>query len=182
MIRGFAYVVLGWLLLAVVGGLAEVLDLTVMLPATSAVVITHAAFSRAPTLPVGLAVAIGLGYLEDLHQGAPVGTLTLAYALAFLALRWLSGRFHVAGLGMRAAASLGAIVLVDLLTLGILAALADPLGLRREALWSSLSAARWHALATLLVAPPVWALLDRAFAVMRLEESTPDHMAWSQRK
>jgi cell shape-determining protein MreD len=182
MIRGFAYVVLGWLLLAVVGGLAEVLELTVMLPATSAVVVTHVAFSRGPTLPVGLAVAIGLGYLEDLHQGAPVGTLTLAYGLAFLVLRWVSGRFHIGGMAMRAAASLGAVVLVDLLTLAILAALADPLGLRREALWSSLLAVRWHALATLLVAPPVWGLLDRAFAVMRLEESTPDHMAWSQRR
>ena len=182
MIRGFAYVVLGWLLLAVVGGLAEVFGITVMLPATSAVVITHAAFARGLTLPVGLAVAIGLGYLEDLHQGAPVGTLTLAYGVAFLALRWFSGRFHIGGLGMRSVASLGAVILVDLLTLGILFTLAEPFGLRREALWSSMSDARWHALATLLVAPPVWALLDRAFAVMRLEETTPDHMAWSQRK
>jgi cell shape-determining protein MreD len=182
MIRAFAYVVLGWLLLAVVGGLAEVLELTVMLPATSAVVITHVAFARSPSLPVGLAVGIALGYLEDLHQGAPVGTLTLAYGIAFLALRWFSGRFHIGGLTMRAMASLGAVILIDLLTLAILAALAEPLGLRREALWSSVSAARWHALATLLVAPPVWALLDRAFAVMRLEEATPDHMVWSQRK
>ena len=182
MIRGFAYVVFGWLLLAVVGGLAEVFGITVMLPATSAVVITHVAFARGPTLPIGLAVGIALGYLEDLHQGAPVGTLTLAYGLAFLALRWFSGRFHVGGLPMRAVASLGAIVLVDLLTLGILVALAEPLGLRREALWSSLAAARWHALATLLVAPPVWALLDRAFTVLKLDEAPPDHMAWSQRK
>ena len=182
MIRGFAYLVLGWLLIAVVGGLADVFSLTVMLPATSAVVITHIAFARTPALPIGLAVGIGLGYIEDLHQGAPVGTLTLAHGLAFLALRWFSRRFHIASWPVRAVASLAAVLLIDLLTFATLALLAEPLGVRREALWSALWSARWHLLATILVAPPVWSLLDRVLALLRLEETPPEHMAWSGKK
>ena len=46
MLRAFTYVILGWLLLALCGGLADVLALTIVLPSTSAVVIAHAACAR----------------------------------------------------------------------------------------------------------------------------------------
>ena len=124
MFRAVAYLALGWFLLAVVGGLADVLDLTVMLPATSAIVLTHAAFSRNPSTVVGLALAVSIGYLEDLYQGAPVGTLSLAYALGFLALRWVAARVALTGWVMRAVACVAAVVVLDLLTWGILMALA----------------------------------------------------------
>lgn len=174
MLRGPAYLLIGWVLIAVVGGLADVLSLSVMLPATSAVILTHAAFARGASLPLGLAVAIALGYLEDLHQGAPVGTLTLAHALTFLCLRWASGRFHLVIWPLRALASLVAVVLVDLATAGILVAMSDVLDVRREALVSALVGMRWHALATFLVAPPVWLLVDRLFTRVGLEDG-PAH-------
>jgi hypothetical protein len=173
MIAGFAYLVVGWLFIAVVGGLADVLSLTVMLPATSAVVITHAAFSRRLSLPGGVALAIALGYLEDLHQGAPVGTLALSHGLSFLILRWASGRFHLGGWVLRSLASVAAIAVIDLLTFGTLLVMSDALSLRREALVTALSAARWHALATALVAAPVWSVLDRVLTLLRVADDPP---------
>ena len=168
MIAGFAYLILGWLFIATVGGLADVLSLTVMLPATSAVVITHAAFARRLSVPGGLALAIALGYLEDLHQGAPVGTLALSHGLAFLALRWASDRFHVGSWPVRALASMAAVVAIDLLTFLVLMVMADVLQFRRAALVVALSEARWHALATALVAVPVWNVLDRVLTLLRV--------------
>jgi cell shape-determining protein MreD len=179
MLRWFSYVVLGWVLIAIVGGLADVMNLTIMLPATSAVVITHVAFARGASVAFGLSVAIALGYLEDLHQGAPLGTLCLAHAVAYLLLRWASARFHLRGWIPRAIASAFAVVLVDALTWLVLFTLAEPLGLRREALSSSLSDARWHALATLLAAPPVWALVERVFALLRIEDKPPHQAYWT---
>lgn len=170
MFRALAYVILGWLLIATVPGLARVLEITVMLPSTTAVLIAHIAFSRDehPT-PVGLAIAIILGYLEDVHQGAPVGTLALAHGLSFLAMRWFSARIAVHGVITRSIAALVAIALVDLATWAILFTLADSLGIQREALNHGLWQTRWHALATFLVAHPVWMLIDTLFSLLRLD-------------
>jgi cell shape-determining protein MreD len=179
MLRWFAYVLCGWLLIALVGGLADVMHLTIMLPATSAVVVTHVAFSRGTSVPFGLSVAVALGYLEDLHQGSPMGTLCLAHAFAFVLLRWASARLHLRGWILRAVASVFAVLLIDALTWAVLFALAEPFGLRREALASSITDARWHALATLLAAPPVWALIERVFALLRLEDKPPHQAYWS---
>jgi cell shape-determining protein MreD len=173
MLRPFTYVILGWLLLALCGGLADVLSLTIVLPSTSAVVIAHAAFNGDRKLVPGLAVAIGLGYLEDLHQGAPVGSLSLSFGVAFLVLHWAAGRLAVRGWTTRALVALLAIVLVDATMFVLLFALADTFGIRMEALLGTLSGLRWHALATTLVGPPVWALLDRTFSVFRLDDRPP---------
>ena len=175
MLRALAYLIVGWILIAVVGGLADVFMITVMLPATSVVVLTHIAFSRALPLTLGLALAIALGYLEDLHQGAPVGTLTLAYALAFIAMSWAAERIAVTGWPTRMLSAFVSVFVVDAFTAGILTALADPLGLRREALWASLWDARWHCIATALVAPPVWTLFERLFTALKIQDPpTPD--------
>ena len=179
MLRAFVYVVFGWILIAMVGGLADVFSLTIMLPATSIVIITYAAFSPHTSVHAGLAVAIGLGYLEDLHQGAPVGTLALAHGLAFLLMRWASGRFAITGWIMRAVAGLLAAVLLDAVTLTILLVLAAPLGVPREALWGATRVLHWHALATLLVAPPVWSGLDRLLQALRLDDRPPQQAYWT---
>lgn len=173
MLRAFVYLVLGWLLIALVGGLAEVLDLTVMLPATSVVVVTHAAFSPRASLPTGLAVAVALGYLEDLHQGAPIGTLTLAYATSFLALRWASARLAVPGPLMQAVVAVLALVLVDLVTAAVLLVMADALAVRRDVVVGSLAGVHWHAFATLLVAPPTWSLIERTLALLKIDDRPP---------
>ncbi len=179
MLRAFVYLVLGWLLIAVVGGMADVLSLTIMLPATSMVILTHAAFSVGMPLHVGLAVAIALGYLEDLHQGAPMGTLALAHGLAFLMLRWASGRFAVTGWVLRAAAGMVAAVLLDGITLAILFVLGGPLGVPHQALWGAVAVLHWHALATLLVAPPLMAGLDRLLLALRLDDRPPQQAYWT---
>ncbi len=181
MFRASAYVLVGWVLIAVVGGLADVFDLTIMLPATSAVVITHAAFAPSSNLSQGLTVAVAMGYLEDLHQGAPIGVLCMAHALTYLALRWLAGRLHLGGWTLRSLVSLAAVVVVDLCTVALLLALADPFGLRRDALLSAIPQVRWHALATLLAAPPVWSLIDRVFVVFRREQPPDAASPWSRR-
>jgi cell shape-determining protein MreD len=180
-LRGFCYVVFGWMLIAVVGGLAEVFSITVMLPATSAVIVTHVAFSRTRSVPYGLAIAIALGYLEDLHQGAPVGTLTLAHALTALVLYWASGRVAVRGIAMRAAAAAIAVVLVDAFTFAILLSLAEPLAVGRSAVIAAASTIHWHVLATALVAPPVWVGFDRAFELLRLDDEPPQKVYWTGR-
>lgn len=170
MFRALTYLLLGWLLIAAVPGLARVLELTIMLPSTTAVLITHVAFAREehPTT-VGLAISIGLGYLEDIHQGAPVGTLALAHGLAFLAMRWVAARIALHGIVSRAVAAAATIAIVDLATWAILLVLAQPLGIDREALTYALWQTRWHLLATLLVAHPVWLLIDSLFALLRLD-------------
>lgn len=176
MLRAFTHLIVGWLLIALVGGLADVLGLSIVLPATSAVVLAHAAFAGQPALVSGLAVAVALGYVEDLHQGAPVGVLSLSFALAFLVLHWAAGRIAVRGWSMRALVSLLAVVLVDALTIVTLFVLADPLAIRTEALWPMLLSLRWHALATVLVAPPVWSLLQRTFTLFRLDSEPPSEL------
>lgn len=179
MLRAFVYLAVGWVLIALVGGLADVFSLTIMLPATSAVIITHAAFSVGSPLHFGLAVAIALGYLEDLHQGAPVGTLAMAHAVGFLVLRWASARFAITGWATRAVAGLLAALLIDALTLLILLVLAEPLGVPREALWGATRVLHWHALATLLVAPPLWSGIDRVLRVSRLDDRPPAQGYWT---
>ena len=179
MLRAFGYLVVGWVLIAVVGGMADVLSLTIMLPATSAVILTHAAFSVGTSVPLGLFVAIALGYLEDLHQGAPIGTLALAHGLLFLVLRWASGRLAISGFWLRAASGLLSAALLDGLTLAILFVLADPLGLPREALLGATGVLHWHALATLLVAPPLWAGLDRLLLALKLDDRPPQQAYWT---
>lgn len=179
MLRAFVYLVLGWVLIAVVGGMADVLSLTIMLPATSVVILTHAAFSQGTSVPLGLFIAIALGYLEDLHQGAPLGTLSLAHGLSYLVLRWASGRLAISGFVLRAAAGLVSALLLDGLTLAILFVLADPLELPREALLGATGVLHWHALATLLVAPPLWAGIDRLLGALKLDDRPPQQAYWT---
>ncbi len=172
--RALAYIILGWLLLAAVAGLGHVFELSIMLPSTTAVLLVHLAFSSEEgdsELPVKLAVATALGYLEDLHQGAPMGTLILAHQLAFLAMHYASGRLALHGWFSRAVAALVAIGLVDLVTWGTLMALAEPMRIPRDALMTGLWQARWHLLATFLVAHPVWLFADWLFLRLRLREA-----------
>lgn len=169
MLRGFTYVIIGWILIAVGGGLADVLGLTIVLPATSAVVLAHAAFSGQRELIGSLAVAVALGYIEDLHQGAPVGVLSMSFALAYLVLYRAAARVAVQGWAMRTLVSLFAVVLIDAFTLATLLLLADPLAVRPDAIWPMMYGLRWHILATGLFAPPAWALLQWLFVVFRLD-------------
>lgn len=183
--RALAYIALGWLLLAAVAGLGHVFELSVMLPSTTAVLLVHLAFAPShdqnserrgeSELPAKLAIASVLGYLEDLHQGAPLGTLILAHQLAFLALHYASGRLALHGWFSRAAAAAVAVAVVDLATWGVLMVLAEPLRVPRDVLWPALWQARWHVLATFLVAQPTWTLTDWLLRRLRLSrEPTPE--------
>ena len=160
MVRALIYTLLGWVLLAAVAGLGHSFDLTVMLPATSAVLLTHLAFSRELSLPTGLAVAITLGYLEDLHQGTPVGALSLAHGVAYLLTVWAGTRIAVEGAIVRAIAAGVVATIIDLITFAEFAVLADRLGLEVRTLVRALPTLRWHALATVLAAPAVGLVTD----------------------
>lgn len=175
--RALAYVALGWLLMAAVAAFGHVFELSVMLPSTTAVLLVHLAFAREVgrdngrlgELPAKLAIVTVLGYLEDLHQGAPLGVLVLAHQLSFLALHWAAGRIALHGWFSRAAAALAAVGLVDLATFATLTVLAEPMRIPREALVESLWQSRWHLLATFLVAHPVWVLAEWLFRRLRLD-------------
>ncbi len=160
MIRAALYTLLGWTLLASVAGLGHSFGLTVMLPATSAVLLAHLAFTRELSLPLGVAVAVALGYLEDQHQGTPIGALSLAHGLAFLLTVWAGTRIAVEGAVVRALAAGLVAVLIDLITFGELMLLAQRLGVDSRALVHALPQLSWHALATVLAAPAVWLLAD----------------------
>lgn len=160
MVRALIYTLLGWVLLAGVAGLGHSFNLTVMLPATSAVLLAHLAFTRELSMPLGLAVAITLGYLEDQHQGTPVGALSLAYGITYLLTVWAGTRIAVEGAVVRALAAGVVALTVDLLTFGELFMLAERLGLDKRTLVHALPQLRWHALATILAAPAVWLLAD----------------------
>ena len=68
----------------------------------------------------GLAIAVTLGYLEDLHQGAPIGVLCMAHALGWLAIYAAARRFTLVGPGSKImAASLMALG-IDTLTWALL--------------------------------------------------------------
>jgi hypothetical protein len=167
--RGLAYVLLGWLAMAAVGSVGHVFHLSVMLPSTTAVLLVHLAFAREGSLPAKLAIAAMLGYLEDLHQGAPIGTLMLTHQLTFLALHWASGRLALRGWLSQASAALVAVALIDLATWATLMVLAEPLRIPRDALLAALWQSRWHLLATFLVAHPVWRLTDGLLRVLRID-------------
>jgi hypothetical protein len=175
--RALAYIALGWLLMAAVAGLGHVFALSVMLPSTTAVLLVHLAFSREGELPAKLAIVTVLGYLEDLHQGAPIGILVLAHQLGFLALHWASGRLALHGWLSRSAAALAAIGLVDLATWATLMVLAEPLRIPRDALMDALWQSRWHLLATFLVAHPVWLLTQWLFKRLRIDVAAPPEEA-----
>lgn len=175
MFRALAYLVIGWLFIAAVPGLARVLELTIMLPSTTAVVITHVAFSREEHgTPVGLALSIALGYLEDVHQGAPIGTLALAHGICFLVMRWFAARLALHGILTRSIAAMAAVIVIDLSTWAILFTLADSFGIERDALNHGLWQARWHALATFLCAHPVWLVVDAVLRVTRIDRRPVD--------
>lgn len=185
--RALAYIALGWLLMAAVAGLGHVFELSVMLPSTTAVLLVHLAFARdvgregAPKggeLPAKLAIVTVLGYLEDLHQGAPLGVLILAHQLSFLALHWAAGRLALHGWLSRAAAALAAVGVVDLSTFATLSVLAEAMRIPRDALLESLWQSRWHLLATFLVAHPVWLLTEWVFRRLRLDpQPAPEEAA-----
>jgi cell shape-determining protein MreD len=155
-----------------------VFELSVMLPSTTAVLLVHLAFAREGELPAKLAIVTVLGYLEDLHQGAPLGVLILAHQIGLLALHWAARRLALHGWLSRAAAATAAIGVIDLATFGILMVLAEPMRIPREALVDSLWQSRWHMLATFLVAHPVWLLTDRLFRRLRIDpHATPEEVA-----
>lgn len=160
--RPLIYIALGWLLLAAVGALGQTFGLTVMLPATSAALVAHVVFGRELSLPSGLAVAVTLGYLEDMAQGTPIGLLSLAYGLSCCALVWSSRRLAVEGPIARALAAGVAAALIDLVTFALLFSARRRLGVETEALLAGLLQARWHALATVLAAPGVFVLAELA--------------------
>lgn len=167
MLSASLLIALGWILTAGIAGLSHAFSITLVLPATSVILLCHVAFDRERSLAAGMTMAIILGYLEDLHQGLPLGTLTLAFALVYIALSWLSLRLAVSGSIVRALTALVACLAVDLLTWGILVALADPLGISREGLQSGLRMIHWHALATMLAAPAVWGMIAGLDAFVR---------------
>ncbi|MFO7562208.1 MAG: hypothetical protein R6X02_06165 [Enhygromyxa sp.] len=175
--RALAYIALGWLLMAAVAGLGHVFELSVMLPSTTAVLLVHLAFAREGELPAKLAIVTVLGYLEDLHQGAPLGILILAHQISFLALHWAAGRLALHGWLSRAAAATAAVGVVDLATFGILTVLAEPMRIPRDALLESLWQSRWHLLATFLVAYPVWLLTEWLFRRLRIDPQAPPEEA-----
>ena len=181
MLRAVAYLLLGWVLLALVGALADVLDLTMMLPATSAILVAHVAFSRGASTGFGLALSIALGYLEDLHQGAPIGSMTLAHAAAYLVLRQTAVRFALGGWVMRAGMGAVAVALIDVALWAILMTLSESLSVRRDALMGALLDVRWHVLATVLATPPVWSLVDWLLRTLHLDDRSPQHNYWKGR-
>jgi cell shape-determining protein MreD len=178
MIRASLYILVAWVLIALIGGVATAFGITVMLPAASAVVIAHLGFSQRRTLAGDLATAIAIGYLEDLHQGGPVGLFAVAYALTLLLLKWASERLHLGSWWTRAAMGAISIVLVDLTAWSTLVLLAERLGMRRDALVVALGDLHWHALATLLVSPVVWSLLDRVLERFRVAEGPGEPPIW----
>ena len=192
MLRAALYITVGWLLIAAVAGLGHSLGLTVMLPASSVVLLVHMAFSgdgggelegegepqpglHRPPLAADLAVAIALGYLEDIHQSQLAGTLSLAHGLTFLVLRWASYRIAITRVGARAVVTLAAALLVDLITVGLLTLTAPRVGLQRASLLASAGGnLHWHALATALAMPAIWALVGACFRLARrLQSASP---------
>lgn len=160
--RALIYLVVGWVLLAAVGGLGQALSLTIVLPATSAALVAHAVFTRDLEVPAALFVAVALGYLEDMHQGTPAGLLSLTHGLACLALVWTRGRLALEGPVARALAAGACAALIDLGTFALLLLLRFRLGLSTTGLLDGLYLARWHALATLLAAPAVFLFAELA--------------------
>ncbi len=169
MLRALTFVLFGWFLLAAVAGLGQALSLTVMLPAVSAIAVTHLACSehtrnlRELSLPVDLALALFLGYLADLHQGFPAGALCLGHGLVYLGVRWAAGRLSLEGLVSRAFVAALAALAIDLVAWAALASIAAGLGVGSISLTRSLWVLHWHALATLLAAPTIWWLFDSVY-------------------
>ncbi|TPV93159.1 MAG: hypothetical protein B7733_21985 [Myxococcales bacterium FL481] len=175
MFRALIYLGLGWVLAAAVPALAAVFGLTVMLPSTSTILLVHLAFTGPrDSQGFGLTIAMALGYLEDLHQGAPSGTLTLSHAVMFVGLHHVSRRIALPGLVSRMVASAVALVVLDAVTWGVLWGLAEAFELHRGALNLAFADVGWHALATALATYPVWFALDIASSWFGLRPLSTD--------
>ena len=175
MFRLLVYIGFGWLLAAAVPSLAAVLQLTVMLPSTTAIVLVYLAFAGPREgIGTGVAIALALGYLEDLHQGAPTGTLTLAHALMFIVLYRVALRIALPGPVSRIVGTAAAVVALDVATWAILTVLADAYDLHHGALNLALADVGWHAIATGLATYPVWFMLDLAMSVFRVRPRVAD--------
>lgn len=164
--RLLVYVFTGWFAMAAVAGLAPVLQLSVMLPATSSILLVHLAFSRWSHLHWGLALAVALGYLEDLHQGAPMGVLSTAHAVGWLLLYRASKRFTLVGPLSRVAAATIFTALVDMLTWLLLILLAPALGFGRGALNAAWAQELWHLVATACFVPALWLIADKCINLL----------------
>ena len=168
-IEGLIYVVWGWILLAAVPALGYALHWTVMLPSTTAILMCHVAFVRTGSLTRGMLLALILGYLEDVHQGAPTGLLMFCHGVAFAGIYWVSARVSVHGLGGQILVSTLCVIVIDVTTWALLLGVADPLGLRIDAIHRSLWEARWHIVATALMAQPLWLVTNRMFSMVRID-------------
>ncbi len=160
MLRGFFYLFLGWVIILVVGGLAAALGLTIMLPVPAAIVLTHLLTEDRAAPPVGLFVAMSLGYVVDVHQGAPVGASSLAYGIVFLLARPAIMRLSLRGWFARGLVCACLAVALDLGLWVVLALLSEWLQILPGALDDGFSMFPWRALATALLVPPLWVILD----------------------
>jgi cell shape-determining protein MreD len=143
------------------------MHITAVLPSTTIALLLHLGFSgrRARlTLTFGLAVALVLGYLEDLHQGGPPGVLCLAHGLTYLLVHFAARRFAVDGWRARVGAGIVLCFLTDLCTWALLSSLAGGFKLSTAGLRSGLALMPWRALETGLLVNPVWLLADTIFS------------------
>ena len=157
------YILTSWILSAIVAGFGQGFHLTIMLPLTSAICLTHYVFQHRRSRIGFMAFALILGYLEDIQQVMPVGTLTLVYLAAAILLMGLQRRFSLEGAWRSMITLFLLVVFIDTCTWLILFALSEQFSFNVGALRQTLTTVHWHALATMLATPVIWFVLDRIF-------------------
>jgi cell shape-determining protein MreD len=163
------YVLAGWIASAAVASLAHEAHFSLVLPQTSAILVVHSVFAFPHlTSRQHLAVAIALGYLDDLHHQAIIGSSTLAHVFAYALVAWIAPRISTQGQLVRmGVAGLASATIV--LVIGCVSLLMAPrLGFSKETLLAAWPQGLWQVLATVLVTSPLWLVMDWLLRLVRI--------------
>ena len=159
--RHLALFLSGYAALVLIAPLGYVLPTFVPLPDLVLLVTLYLAVAVKGSPSAGLACAVGLGYLADLFSGAPRGLYSLTLGITYFVVRGLSARLYLRG-------KLSQMLVAGVVSLGTSLILVGlEVALNPHATWAMLHPAPGSALATAVVAPPVfWLLwnLDRKMA------------------
>ena len=153
--RHAALFLAGYLALVLLTPLRQLVPPEIPFPSVGILVVLYVAVVLRGSPSAGAAVAVALGYVADLAEGAPKGLSSLTFGGAYFVLRAMSGRIYLGRAASQVLTSLLLALGVGLAQSALLTATA-PYGL-----WFLVREAFWTALATASVAPIAIGLLRR---------------------
>ncbi|MCD6498151.1 MAG: rod shape-determining protein MreD [Deltaproteobacteria bacterium] len=153
--RHVALFLAGYVSLLILTPIRQLISYPIPFPDVVLLVVIYLALAVKGSPSAGVAVAVALGYMADLFSGAPKGVYSLSLGVCYFAVRGLSARLYFRGKLSQAIVALLVSVVTALMQIGLVALLGP------YSFWTLLTAALATAVATAIVAPPVFWILIR---------------------